>query len=129
MTPTAIHLLTEQDRTAAKAELGAVPIIVGRRKWRVVFEPIPMKRTLEQNTRLHKVFQLVAAATGNTVPAVKQAYKEKYLAPKYETRDGEKVKTWPRTRDLEIEEMDIFFRQVSGDAAAEYGVMLMPQDR
>jgi hypothetical protein len=131
---TTIILRTDDNKSFAIAHLQKLPVNREKPIWMVRVEPYKDKRSLEQNSLLHKWLQEIANQTGNSLEGVKEYIRSKYLAPVIEDwkdpKTGEfKILEKPRsTTSLGVKEMTILLNHVEQEAR-EFGVALSyPQE-
>ena len=121
MTPTTILIDTPAKRDRAVKWLAQIPV---DEALELTLRPYKPTRSLQQNARLHKLFGIVADATGNSIEAVKIGYKAKFLVGEPTEFRGQKLMVYPRTSKMNTKELAQFMDQVESDAIAEFGVWL-----
>ena len=92
--------------------------------WDVRISLYVARRTLQQNARLHMLFQKVALATGSDIESVKLGYKAMFLAGKQTDFHGRRITVYPKTSKMSKKELASFMEQVESHAIQEWGVFL-----
>lgn len=123
MDPVTIILDRPARRDYAIKVIGRLPVEDGE-VWDLRISKYVARRTLEQNARLHLIFQKVALATGGDIESVKLGYKAMFLAGKETDFQGRKVVLYPQTSRMNKAELNSFMEQCEMDAISSFGVIL-----
>lgn len=92
--------------------------------WDVSVKLWKPRRTLEQNARLHLLFQHVANSTGGDIESVKLGYKAMFLAGKETAFGGRKIMVYPKTSKMNRKDLADFMTACESHAISEFGVFL-----
>ena len=113
---------SEQKRQACVRTILRLPL--GEKVWDITVKQWRPRRSLSQNARLHKIFQLVAQETGGDIESVKLGYKQMFLAGKESIFQGRKQIIYPRTSQMNRKELADFMDAVESHAITEWGLVL-----
>jgi hypothetical protein len=123
MEPTTIIVDRPLKREYALKVIGKLPVEDGE-VWDIRIGKYIARRTLQQNARLHLIFQKVALETGSDIDSVKLGYKAMFLAGKETEFHGRKIIVYPQTSKMNKQELNSFMDQVETHAITEFGVIL-----
>ena len=119
------HIQTEIDRIKILTVIQALKEGV---HWIVEIKRYRKKRTISQNSLLHKWLACISDETGNILEDTKNAYKEKFLPSKTVEIFGDTIEIRTGTHELNTKQMTDFMNLIEADAAGEGIVLPHPDD-
>ena len=95
--------------------------------WDVEIKPHVKKRSLDQNSRVHKIIGLIAKETGNTHDAIWEIAKQEFVVPEVVEING-RVYNIRTTKNKDTIDFSEFMEAVEAWAATEFGITLAFDD-